>query len=54
MSDLARERRGPKVFAMLGWSEDDDLSHARRDEMADRIRQHLESPGSPLRRRSPA
>lgn len=44
MSDLALERRGPKVFALLGRPEDEDLSHARRDEMADRIRQHLEPP----------
>lgn len=40
-----------QVRLSRGRPEDEDLSHARRDEMADRIRQHLESP-SP--RRSPA
>ncbi|GLY73165.1 HIT family protein [Actinoallomurus iriomotensis] len=44
MSDLPPERRGPGVFGMLGRSEDEGLGHARRDDMADRIREHLEPP----------
>ncbi|SFO11736.1 HIT family protein [Actinomadura madurae] len=44
MNDLADERRGPKVFTMLGQPEDRDLSTAQRDEIAIEIQQYLQSP----------
>jgi diadenosine tetraphosphate (Ap4A) HIT family hydrolase len=41
MGDLPEERRGPRVFTMLGRPEAHDLSAARRDELAIELRRHL-------------
>jgi diadenosine tetraphosphate (Ap4A) HIT family hydrolase len=46
MGDLAEERRGPKVFSMLGQPEGQDVSIAQRDEIAFKIQRYLESPTS--------
>ncbi|GAA2422424.1 hypothetical protein GCM10010191_37740 [Actinomadura vinacea] len=42
MRDQPVEQRGPKVFTRLGRPEHRDLSTAQRDEIAAKIRNHLE------------
>ncbi|GAA2139505.1 HIT family protein [Actinomadura napierensis] len=41
MEDLPADLRGPRVFALLGRPPEDDLSEARRDELALAIRGRL-------------
>ncbi|MFC5744262.1 HIT family protein [Actinomadura rugatobispora] len=48
MDDLPEERRGPRVFTMLGRSEEHDLNITRRDEIAVEVRRYLEARGWPV------